>query len=75
MDLLAKIKACQTMRELDELRCEIVKAAQANPSGFTTLQTTFIHKGNSLKRSGHTRSSEGYTLHEVIEESHKREET
>jgi len=75
MNLLSKIKACKTMRELDELRYDIVKAAKENPNDFTTLQTAFIHKMSSLRVTGHTRSSEGYTLDEILQEHRKQEAT
>jgi hypothetical protein len=74
MEILEKIKKCSTMRELDELRYEIVEAMQNDSSNFTTIQKAFIHKGNSLKRNGHTRSSEGYSLNEVIQKHHEQEE-
>lgn len=73
MTLLAKIKACQTMRELDELRYEVVGAMQKDAGAFATLQTAFIHKKNSLQRHGHTRSSEGYTLGEIMQVHHQQE--
>lgn len=65
MDLLNKIKGCQTMRELDELRGEIISAANAG-ADFPALQAAFIKKQNSLRRNGHTRSKEGYSLSDVI---------
>ncbi|SET71375.1 hypothetical protein [Enterocloster clostridioformis] len=43
MDLLEKIKVCQTMRELDELRIDIVIAVQ-NGADFEVLQKAFIKK-------------------------------
>lgn len=75
MNLLSKIKACKTMKELDELRYDIVKAAQENPNDFITMQAAFVHKMNSLSASGHTRFSEGYTLNEILQEHRKQEES
>lgn len=54
MELIDKIKKCQTMRELAELRVEIVHAAE-NGEDFNALQKEFICKKNSLKRNGHSR--------------------
>ncbi len=65
MNLLSKIKGCQTMRELDDLRREIISAADGG-ADFPTLQKAFIKKQNSLRRNGHTRTKEGYTLNDVI---------
>lgn len=67
MDLINKIKNRQTMRELDELRIEIIHAAE-NGGDFNTLQKAFIRKQNSLKRNGHSRWNEGYELQEVIKQ-------
>lgn len=64
MDLLEKIKGCQTMRELDELRIDIVISVQ-NRADFEVLQKAFIKKKNSLKRNGHSRFKEGYSLNNV----------
>lgn len=50
MGLIDKIKNCQTMRELDELRIEIIRAAE-NGEDFNALQKAFIRKQNSLKRN------------------------
>ena len=68
--LLERIKNCQTMRELDELRIDIIKAADRGED-FETLQRAFIKKQNSLRRNGHTRWKEGYSLNEVIDEQKK----
>lgn len=68
--LLDRIKGCQTMRELDEMRIDIIKAAD-NGEDFETLQKAFIKKQNSLRRNGHTRWKEGYSLNEVIEKQKK----
>ena len=65
MDLLSKIKGCQTMRELDDLRREIIDAANEGED-FPALQKAFIKKKNSLRRNGHTRTKDGYTLNDVI---------
>lgn len=67
MELIDKIKNCQTMRELDELRIEIVRAAE-NGEDFNSLQKAFIRKQNSLKRNGHSRWKEGYELQEIIKQ-------
>lgn len=67
MELIDKIKNCQALRELDELRIEIVRAAE-NGEDFNTLQKTFIRKQNSLKRNGHSHWKEGYELQEVIKQ-------
>lgn len=67
MELIDKIKNCQTMRELDELRIEILRAAE-NGEDFNTLQKAFIRKQNRLKRNGHSRWKEGYELQEVIKQ-------
>lgn len=65
MKIIEKINACQTMRELDEMRIEIVHAIEAGEEP-KILQQTFIKKKNSLKRKGHTRQNEGYELNDVI---------
>lgn len=67
MELIDKIKNCQTMRELDELRIEIVRATESGEE-FNTLQKAFIRKQNSLKRNGHSRWKEGYELQEIIKQ-------
>lgn len=67
MELIDKIKNCQTMRELDELRIEIIRVAE-NGEDFNTLQKAFIRKQNSLKRNGHSRWKEGYELQEIIKQ-------
>lgn len=54
MTLIEKISNCQTMRELDELRIEIIREVESG-GDFETLQKTFIRKQNSLKRNGHSR--------------------
>lgn len=65
MGMIDKIKACQTMRELDELRIDIIHAAEAGED-FEAMQKVFISKQNSLRRNGHSRWKEGYELQEVI---------
>ncbi len=67
MELIEKIKNCQTMRELDELRIEIIRAAN-NGADFEKLQKSFIRKKNSLRRNGHSRWKEGYELNDVIKQ-------
>lgn len=67
MELIDKIKNCQTMRELDELRIEIIKEAEKG-ADFGELQQAFIRKQNSLRRNGHTRWKEGYELNDVIKQ-------
>lgn len=67
MKIIDKIKSCQTMRELDELRIEIIKAAE-NGEDFAEMQKAFISKQNSLKRNGHSRWKEGYELNDVIKQ-------
>lgn len=67
MELINKIKNCQTMRELDELRIEIISAAE-NGADFGELQQEFIRKQNSLRRNGHSRWKEGYELNDVIKQ-------
>ena len=57
-EILKKIKNCKTMFELDSLRLEIVKNAK-NGEEFFEMQK------NSLKRNGHTREKEGYSLVDV----------
>lgn len=69
--MIEKILSCQTMRELDELRIEIIKAAE-NGKDFVEMQKAFIKKQNSLKRNGHSRWKEGYELNDVIQQQ-KRE--
>lgn len=66
MELTQKIETCQTMRELDELRIEIIREAQ-NGADFEALQKAFIKKQNSLRRNGHSRWKEGYSLNDVIQ--------
>ena len=65
MELMDKIKSCQTSLELDKLRREIVNAAE-NGGDFPSLQKAFIKKKNSLKRNGHTAKLEGYSVHDLI---------
>lgn len=65
MGMIEKIKACQTMRELDELRIDIIHAAEAGED-FEAMQKAFISKQNCLRRNGHSRWKEGYELQEVI---------
>lgn len=65
MMLIDKIRNCQTMRELDELRIEIIREAE-NGGDFGELQKAFIKKQNSLRRNGHSRWKEGYELQDVI---------
>lgn len=67
MNLIDKIKNCQTMRELDELRIEIIRAAD-NGADFEGLKKAFIRKQNSLRRNGHSRWKEGYELNDVIKQ-------
>lgn len=67
MNLIDKIKNCQTMRELDELRIEIIRAADKGVD-FEELQKAFIRKQNSLRRNGHSRWKEGYELNDVIKQ-------
>lgn len=59
MEIIEKINGCETMRELDELRLEVVHAIN-NGADFAAVQTAFRKKKNSLKRHGHTRANEGY---------------
>ena len=61
------IKGCNTMRELDELRIEVVR----DMDNFIENQKLFIKKLNSLKRNGKTRFNEGYTLEDVTREQKK----
>lgn len=67
MKFINKIKNCQTMRELDELRIEIIREAE-NGADFEELQQAFIRKQNSLRRNGHSRWKEGYELNDVIKQ-------
>lgn len=69
--ILEKIKSCQSMRELDEMRIDIIKAADSGRGDFDEMQKAFIKKQNSLRRNGHTRWKEGYSLNEVIEKQKK----
>lgn len=55
------------MRELDELRIEIIKAADGG-ADFEKLQKAFISKQHGLKVSGHSRWKEGYELNDVIKQ-------
>ena len=66
MGIMERIRACATMRELDELRIEIIRECNSGNCDFDTAQKEFIRKKNSLKRNGHTRGKEGYTLNDVI---------
>ena len=68
MDLYEKIKECQTSRQLDELRIEVVRGMESGDYDFSTLQKAFIKKKNSLRRNGHTSNTEGYSMREVIRE-------
>lgn len=66
MSMIDKINGCQTMRELDELRIDIIRAAEAGED-FETMQKAFIRRQNSLRINGHTRWKEGYSLKDVIQ--------
>lgn len=66
-DLPEKIKNCNMMRELDELRIYVVR----DSDNFIENQKLFIKKLNSLKRSGKTRYNEGYTLEDVNREQRR----
>lgn len=68
MDLFEKIKNCQTSRQLDELRINIIRASESGEYDFYALQKAFIKKKNSLKRNGHTSNTEGYSMREVTRE-------
>lgn len=68
MDLFEKIKKCETSRQLDELRADIVRETQNGTYDFTELQKAFIKKKNSLRRNGHTSNTEGYSIRDVIRE-------
>lgn len=68
--MIEKIMNCQTMRELDELRIEIIKSAE-NGEDFAEMQKAFIKKQNSLRRNGHSRLKEGYELNDVIQKQKK----
>ena len=65
VNIFEKIKTCQTMRELDELRIDVVHAMEAGESDFYEIQRAFIKKKNSLRRNGHTRRNEGYSWADV----------
>lgn len=65
MTLIEKISNCQTMKELDELRIEIIREVESG-GDFEALQKAFIRKQNSLKRNGHSRRKKGYELNDVI---------
>lgn len=65
--LSERIKGCNTMRELDELRIEVVR----DMDNFIENQKLFIKKLNSLKRNGKTRFNEGYTLEDITREQRK----
>lgn len=65
--MITRINNCQTMRELDELRIEIIRAAEKGED-FEAMQKAFIRKQNSLKRNGHSRWKEGYELRDVIKQ-------
>ena len=67
MGMIDNIKACQTMRELDELRIDIIHAAEAGED-FVAMQKAFISKKNSLRRNGYSRWKEGYELLDIIKE-------
>ena len=70
MTLIEKISNCQTMKELDELRIEIIREVESG-GDFEALQKAFIRKQNSLKRNGHSRRKEGYELNDVIRKQKK----
>ena len=58
------------MKELDELRIEIIREVESG-GDFEALQKAFIRKQNSLKRNGHSRRKEGYELNDVIRQQKK----
>lgn len=65
MEIIEKINGCETMRELDELRLEVIHAVNSG-ADFATVQAAFRKKKNSLQRHGHTREKEGYELRDLI---------
>lgn len=65
-NIFDRIKECQTMRELDELRIDVVHAMESGNYDFYELQNAFIKKKNSLRRNGHTRFKEGYLLRDIL---------
>jgi hypothetical protein len=71
--LTSKIKNCQTSKELDLLRVEIIQVAN-NGEDFTMLQSAFIKQKNKLKRNGHTANAEGYSMLQVVREQRKQQE-
>lgn len=72
-DMFNRIKSCETMRELDELRIDIVHAMESGDYDNKKLQKEFIRKVRSLRRNGHTRVKEGYTLREIIDAPEREE--
>lgn len=48
--LIAKIKNCESIPQLDTMRLELVKAGKENPDSFGRLQSEFIKKKNQLER-------------------------
>lgn len=65
-NIFYRIKECQTMRELDELRIDVVHAMESGNYDFYELRNAFIKKKNSLRRNGHTRFKEGYLLRDIL---------
>jgi hypothetical protein len=49
-ELIKKIKSCESMPQLDELRLELVTFGKSEPSSFTKLQDEFRKKKNQLNR-------------------------
>jgi hypothetical protein len=62
--LLQRIKDCQTSKELDLLRIEIVRDTE----NFQENQRAFIRQKNKLGRNGHTSFTEGYSMLELVRE-------
>lgn len=60
-ELLEKINACTTRKELDKLRFAIVDDTE----NFEVNQKAFVKKQNSLRNQGKSRWKEGYTLEDV----------
>ena len=67
-ELIDRINNCKTMRELDSMRKEVIRAVDRG-ANFEKLQTAFVKKQNRLRRAGHTQSKEGYTLNDVLQEA------
>lgn len=47
--MIDKIRDCKNMKQLDDLRIEIIQQSKVNPINFKNIQKEFIKKKNQIK--------------------------